>query len=318
VMAEGGSHLNDTVPISSIILEGSPRMSGDDRAHISRLAEVDADLLPPILVQRASMRVIDGIHRVRAALLAGRDTIAVTFFDGDDDEAFVRAVQENTAHGLPLRLDERRAAAHRIIRTHPQFSDRAIGRVSGLSDKTVAAIRRSVAESPQPLARLGSDGRVRPSDTTLGRRRAFDAMASRPGASLRDIAREAGISVGTAHDVRKRMLRGEDPVNLQDSRRPPAGDRGPASARKTYQPGDIRRGNLLRSLMRDPKLRHSEDGRMLLRWLQAHVDGIEDWCQFTDIIPAYRAASVAQLAEQCAAAWGEFAQVLSQHNDMTA
>jgi hypothetical protein len=55
---------------------------------------------------------------------------------------------------------------------------------------------------------MGSDGRLRPLTSLDGRRRASEPIVARPEAPLREIAAEAGISVGTAHDVRQRMQRG--------------------------------------------------------------------------------------------------------------
>ena len=73
----------------------------------------------PILVSRLSNQVIDGRHRLKAALLNGRKLSGPFLFDGDHGQAFILAVQTNIAHGLPLTLDDRRAAAVRIIRSNP-------------------------------------------------------------------------------------------------------------------------------------------------------------------------------------------------------
>ena len=70
------------------------------------------------------MRVIDGTHRLRAALLRGVDVIDVLYFDGPDADAFVLAVELNHTHGLPLSRADRTAAAERIIGSHPDWSDR--------------------------------------------------------------------------------------------------------------------------------------------------------------------------------------------------
>ncbi|MGP4002856.1 hypothetical protein [Streptomyces sp. 8N706] len=81
------------------------------------------------------MRVIDGMHRLLAAVVRGQETIDVEFFDGSAEDAFLRAVQGNLAHVLPLLLSDRRAAASRIIVSHPQMSDRAIARASALGPR---------------------------------------------------------------------------------------------------------------------------------------------------------------------------------------
>ncbi len=143
-----------TVPILSLRPGESPRLEGEDKAHIARLAETETPL-PPILVDRRSMRVIDGMHRLMAASLNGREAINIEFFDGSAADAFLRGVEANVTNGLPLSRADRRAAAARITTSHPHMSDRAIAVSAGLSAKTVASIRcRSTDAVPQlPCAR---------------------------------------------------------------------------------------------------------------------------------------------------------------------
>ncbi len=133
------------------------------------------------------MRVIDGMHRLMAASMQGRETIDVIFFSGSEADVFLRAVQENVAHGLPLSRADRSAAVARIIASHPHMSDRAIAHSVGLAAKTVAAIRKSSGtDVPGPNARVGLDGKVRPLDSGGGRRRAAELLTEQPDASLRD------------------------------------------------------------------------------------------------------------------------------------
>src|SRR6266700_1793568 len=164
VQASGSFYLDDnspTVSIETLSLEGSPRLAGVNQNHVARLAEIDTPL-PPILVHRRTMRVIDGMHRLRVAELKGRDQIAVEFFDGDDQEAFLLSVKQNVTHGLPLSLADRKAAAARILGWNREFSDSSIAAMTGLSDKTVAAVRkRSTSDIPRLNARIGRDGRSR-------------------------------------------------------------------------------------------------------------------------------------------------------------
>lgn len=94
------------------------------------LAAVEAKL-PPIIVHRATMRVIDGMHRLAAAKLRNDETIEVRFFEGTEQEAFVLAVKANISHGRPLSLTDRTSAAERIIVSHPAWSDRAIAVAAG-------------------------------------------------------------------------------------------------------------------------------------------------------------------------------------------
>jgi ParB-like chromosome segregation protein Spo0J len=314
-----------SVPIEMLVVGDSPRFTGEDVAHTQRLMDV-ADELPPIIVHRSTMRVIDGIHRLRAAQLAGRDAIDVRFFDGSDDSAFVMAVETNVRHGLPLSAAERRAAAAKIMASHSGWSDRRIAAVAGLSAATVADIRsQSAAMRRSGEIRLGRDGRVRRTDAASGRRLAGRLVAERPEASLREIARIVGISPETVRDVRDRLGRGEDPVP-QGRRNQRRGDstRHDVSHPRSQQGrvvGRIRSGQLshaeqaaiVQALRRDPSLRFSEGGRLLLRWLEVSQAAVREWDGILRGIPSHRVQQVARLARSCAEDWVRLAdQVSSQ------
>ncbi|BCL13438.1 hypothetical protein GCM10017556_11770 [Micromonospora sagamiensis] len=79
------SHLAETdpvsVPISALLPGYSPRPAGENPEHV-QLSAAARDL-PPILVHRSTTRVIDRMHRLRAAKLRGDETIPVSFFEGD-------------------------------------------------------------------------------------------------------------------------------------------------------------------------------------------------------------------------------------------
>ncbi|MFE7120989.1 ParB/RepB/Spo0J family partition protein, partial [Streptomyces sp. NPDC057654] len=200
------------VPIDSLLPADSPRTTGEDDGHIQVLAELDAPL-PPIIVHRSTMRVIDGMHRLRAAQVSGAESIEVRYFEGTEENAFVLAVKLNVANGLPLSQSDRTAAAVRILGSHPQWSDRRIAAATGLVASTIAAMRkRSTGGIEQLNARVGRDGRARPLNSAAGRRRAGQVIADRPQASLREIADAAGVAPATAKDVRDRILQGRDPV----------------------------------------------------------------------------------------------------------
>ena len=126
----------EIIRIESLAPADSPRLAGEIHEHAQRLAESECDL-PPILVHRPTMRIIDGTHRVKAMAYRGRDEIEAEFYDGSLEDAFVLSVHANVRHGLPLSLADRRAAARRILNTHADWSDRAIAQLTGLSAKTI-------------------------------------------------------------------------------------------------------------------------------------------------------------------------------------
>jgi ParB-like chromosome segregation protein Spo0J len=282
------------IPVNNLLAADSPRLGGVDDAHVARLAECGADL-PPIVVHRQTMRVVDGMHRLCAAVRTGRELVEVVFFDGSEDEAFVHAVQLNIKHGLPLSLSDRKAAARRILTVSVEFSDRSIAARTGLSDRTVAAIRaRSGAKNAHLNSRRGRDGRVYPVDAGEGRRRAARLIAERPHASLREIASAAGVSPATVSDVRKRILAGEEPASAMRRQDDDATHDAPRAA--------------LEQLRSDPSIRGKEAGRELLRWLASHAIGVADLPDCVAAIPPHRIPLVAALARQAANAWTEFAR----------
>ncbi|GAA1244626.1 ParB N-terminal domain-containing protein [Kitasatospora nipponensis] len=304
------------VPISRLSPGESPRLNGLDMAHVVRLAEI-ATPLPPILVDRRSMRVVDGMHRVFAALLNGRQEIDVEFFEGAGPDAFLRAVRANTTHGLPLSSAERRAAAERIVASHPQLSDRAIATAVGLAARTVASIRaRSTDAGAQLNTRVGRDGKVRPLSAAEGRRRAAELITERPQASLREVARSAGVSPATAADVRRRLRCGEEPV--AEGSRPPGGrtvdvlvsGRGTVARGRRPQRQDP--ADVVGRLLRDPSLRGSEEGRHLLCLLRSNAIEAGQWSELTAAVPPDCEEQVARLARQYARTWLEFSRQLGE------
>jgi ParB-like chromosome segregation protein Spo0J len=153
----------DHIPVELLVLAGSPRSSGEDPQHIRQLLEA-AGSLPPIVVHRPTMRVVDGFHRVQVARQLDMPEIAAHLFDGDAESAFLLGITLNVAHGLPLTRADRNSAADQLLHDHPEWSNRMIGSVVGLSDKTIAARRTKLtAENPQLTRRIGRDGRSRPS-----------------------------------------------------------------------------------------------------------------------------------------------------------
>lgn len=316
------------VELASLAPADSPRLAGENAEHIRALADLDGDL-PPILVHRHTMRVIDGMHRLRAAERRCDEKIDVEYFEGDEDAAFILAVEANIAHGLPLSLADRQAAAARIIAMRPQFSDRAIAASAGLSAGTVGALRRrSTVEPGQLTRRVGRDGRARPLDTADGRQRASELLAARPNASLREIARDAGIAAATVRDVRERMRRGEGPIpgtrRAPDTSKP---DTSKAAASAGPVPPPARRKGRARvrnsvstvqDLKKDPSLKFSDPGRHLLRWLDTRVVSSDDTSGLVDAVPAHCADLVAEVARGCAEVWQELAEKIEQRTRQAA
>ncbi|WP_406363787.1 transcriptional regulator (plasmid) [Streptomyces sp. NBC_00715] len=273
------------------------------------LAEMEA-VIPPITVHRETMRVIDGMHRLKAASVRGQAEIAVKFFAGDQADAFVLSVAANTTHGLPLSPADRIAAAHRILGTHPEWSDRAIAGLSGLSAKKVSEARNTRAGTqPADAVRIGVDGRVRPVNGARGRELASRLIRENPKASLRQIAKLAGISPATVADVRDRLREGADPVpaKLRGGATDPMA-RGRQSAPREAIP--LRRLRpvseltpAFETLCKDPSLRFSDAGRLVLRLFDSCAAATRERRQIVAGVPTHCREPIADLlfgyAELC-------------------
>ncbi|MEV7097919.1 streptomycin biosynthesis protein [Amycolatopsis sp. NPDC051045] len=321
----------ERVSIARLVIVDSPRVHGEQVEHTKMLAAVETPL-PPVVVHRPTMKVIDGVHRVRAAVLRGDEAIDVLFFTGEDADAFVLAVELNHAHGLPLSTADRKIAAARIVDSHPTWSDRRISVVTGLAASTIVTIRaRSTDRIEQSNVRVGRDGRIRPVDGAEARRRAAELIAARPKASLREIAKAAHISPSTAKDVRARLARGESPVTPQQRRRDAAQEPAPGAAvppgnasrfagprPRDAGPGrerDASSAEFVTLLTSDPSLRFSESGRLLLRLIGCASIDDGQWAEMVHRVPVHQREKVVMLANECALAWQAFAERLECRDD---
>jgi len=282
------------------------RVAGINEDHVRALADWDGEL-PPIVVQRSTMRVIDGVHRVKAAKLRGDTSIRARLVDLSDQAAFVESVTANIGHGLPLSLSDRKAAAARMMTLFPQWSDRALGRACGLSGETISAFRlRSGAGEPE--RRIGLDGKSRPVDSGPGRRVARELLDAHPDATLREIAREAGVSPGTVRKVRDSMRadnqgRGNAPVRSADEPMRRSVKPSVAQSRQPWRPQiEMDSERILDNLSRDPSLRYQAMGRDLLRLLhRGRVHPPER--EVVDVLPAHCISAVARLTRLYAQQW---------------
>ncbi|MEU3727437.1 ParB N-terminal domain-containing protein [Streptomyces sp. NPDC031705] len=275
------------IPIGTVLPADSPRSAGSSSTHAQLLAETGAEL-PPILVHRQTMRVIDGMHRLEAAKIRADRTIRARFFDGDTEEAFVLAVETNVRHGLPLSLADRKAAALRIVQAHPHWSDRAVAAKAGLTHKTVGALRRqSTGEIPQSTARIGLDGRTRPVRT---------ARAAGSGADGRDGPRGAE-DLPEARDGQS-----TPPCRFLNITQRTSAAEGRAAARQSVPVMDrsLDWKASLQRLRSDPSLRYTEAGRTLLRLLEVHVVTAAHWQIIAEQVPAHCLEVLTDFALNCA------------------
>lgn len=305
------------VPIETLTVSSTPRVDGEDLAYARALAEAGA-ALPPILVHRATMQVVDGVHRLRAARIRGADCVEVRFFDGTEAESFPLSVAINVAQGRPLSSTDRTAAVTRILASHPHWSDRGVAAIVGLSPQKVGHIRRRTLDPARQVpSRLGRDGRARPLNSARARTLAGELIRANPEASLRQIGQQAGLSPATVADVRARLQRGEDVVPPQQrglaavpsvphKKTAEAAPRGADAVPKSV----TQLLALYDTLRRDPSLRFNDSGRALLRMLEVCALVARDRQRIASTVPHHCKGPVSELVHGFADVWAGLAEQL--------
>lgn len=339
-----------SVPVGALVPGFHLRHAGTDAAHVRLLADAaGAVRLPPILVQRRGVRIIDGMHRVEVAKMRGEWNIRARIVDCTDEQALVLAVKSNTLHGLPLTRVDRISSAKRILTEHADWSDRSVAMITGLSAKAIASLRnREIGGTPFYGKRLGRDGKRRPLVPSEGRRRAAEYINAHPEASLREIARATDVSLGTVHDVRDRIRRGEDQcgqVPGRPARRAttaqaqltPAGQADPATAGCARADQAVTRPSaravharpaargvprmawsaVAGKLAGDPTIRYTEGGRAFLRWMAGHSMQSDEWREFVDAVPEHWLEAVSRIAVSMSEEWRQFADRLGSKLEAT-
>ena len=205
------------------------------------------------------------------------------------------------------------------------WSDRAVAGITGLSAKSIASLRNSSTGDTQfDGKRLGRDGKRRPVMPAEGRRRAAEYINAHPEASLREVARETDVSLGTVHDVRERIRRGADHAAGTPARPAEEVADRPAAAATPISPRPIAviHGAGARDAQRlawpaisakltaDPALRYTDGGRAFLRWMALHSMQADEWREFIDAIPQHWLKEVSRIAASMSEEWRQFAERL--------
>jgi hypothetical protein len=159
---------------------------------------------------------------------------------------------------------------------------------------------------PQVTERRGEDGRKRPIDGRSGRLRAAEVIKAKPEASLRAIAAQAGISVGTARSVRERL---RSCTGSQKSPESAGQDSGARKARsQSYTDQDL----VLRKLETNPALRYTDTGRALIQWLHRNATKEDDLHAISQTIPQHCIPLIADYARHNRDAWGRLVTEFEQ------
>jgi ParB-like chromosome segregation protein Spo0J len=287
------------LPLASLTFNHALREFGIDGSHVQALAELGGRW-QPILVWGPENLVVDGQHRVAAARKLGFSSIRARTIAGSEIEAIAESIRLNVFHGLPLTLRDRVRAAERLSARVPEWSDRRIAAVCGISAPTVAKVRRAESGSSSD-ERVGLDGKRRPAKAGVVRQRVLEALQANPAGSLRAIAAVANTSPETVRLVRKTMSLVSDHVS------PIRAEAGAASV-QLQEPNQV--DGVDRTAWRnDHALTTCANAEDLLEWLESGA-AVYDWPAYTGSVPLSRIYEIADEAQRRSAEWGKFARAL--------
>jgi hypothetical protein len=153
-----------TLPVIEVRTDWPTARGGRiDKGWVRVLA--NAGELDPIIVSRREHQLIDGRHRLAAAIARGEEFIEIVELDVQGElEALEQSARTNAHCGLPLTTADRRALVREILQRAPEWSDRRIATVAGVSPTTAGAVRRRLRDEGGVQTgqfRVGRDSKTR-------------------------------------------------------------------------------------------------------------------------------------------------------------
>jgi hypothetical protein len=145
------SHEIDTIPLDAVNIKGGTQSRVElNQTTIAEYVELirAAIELPPVVTffDGSTFWLADGFHRFNAHLDAGAMEIASEIRTGTQRDAILYSVGANAAHGLRRTNEDKRRAVMTLL-NDPEWStwsDNAIARACGVSDKTVSNHRPAI------------------------------------------------------------------------------------------------------------------------------------------------------------------------------
>lgn len=150
----------DRLPVSSIVVDDTiyPR-SQPSEATIRRYAEALAagDRFPPVVLERDTNRLLDGMHRARAHQAAGVEAIDVEYHEVPVGvPAKLYAASLSARHGDRLSGEDLRAIAREIATANPDFNLTTIAKYAGVTRQTVGKWVGDITERRRILAKVAA------------------------------------------------------------------------------------------------------------------------------------------------------------------
>lgn len=162
--------LLETVSLRDIDIPASPTVRYEIHAEaVEDYAKLykEKKPMPKAVLCKVGTRhylVADGMHRIRAMLKAGVTERVFDVFQGKYEDCLLYAAAANKVHGVRRSNFDKRTAIRTVLLTFSKKSDGAIAEIVGVTDKTVADVRRELEKAGTITAaekRTGKDGKSR-------------------------------------------------------------------------------------------------------------------------------------------------------------
>lgn len=147
------------VPINELVLiqELNPRTRLCEETIIRYMESFPS--LPPVRVQEGTNVVVDGFHRVEAAVRLGLEEVPVQPEPIPDEELRLVAGVSNAQHGQPLTRSERNKLAVALVRNYGKLREEA-AKLLGMSPSAVTLALREHQFNEQLSEKLGTPVQV--------------------------------------------------------------------------------------------------------------------------------------------------------------
>lgn len=172
------------------------------QATVNRYAEaIEAgDQFPPIVLERATNRLLDGLHRLKAHSQALRTTIEAVFVDVPDGvPPKLYAASFSVKHGDRIKGDELRLIAREVFEANPDYDIKTAAKLCAVTRQTMAKWVGDIQEHRRAVRQMKA------------------VLLKRAGWSLKQIGELLGISFQQVSNDVKGDITGIDEGLLREA-----------------------------------------------------------------------------------------------------
>lgn len=183
------------VSIGNLVLDNSLMIRKRlDQDAISRYRELYKNgYSKALIVQKGTLKLLDGYHRLQAARLAGLKEVWVEERDVQDNELLCEVIRFNQRHGVPLSTEERNELIYRLYYECGKTQEQ-IAQLTGLSQQGVSKILSKVTTTTGgKVDKINGDKRIRLQDEDMP----VVARLLLAGASHQEVAQQFGVARST-------------------------------------------------------------------------------------------------------------------------